>query len=128
MNDFHCPACGTKKTLDEAVRILQKRLGSTPFPGAFQEIASDASNLIYELHRRLTAAERKIEEDECWKDMETAPKDGRVIKTYDAFSRNGRVRWVAIGIWNDGRWFYTDPMGKLIGKAYNLKGWRPDNA
>lgn len=47
-------------TSQNAVRIMQKRLGSTPFPDGLQGIADDASLMIAALLARVEEAEEEI--------------------------------------------------------------------
>ena len=44
----------------EAIRAIQKRIGSTPFPDGFQDTADDASVMISDLEERVEKAESML--------------------------------------------------------------------
>lgn len=61
MTDFDRSQSGPTEPRDlaEAARAVQKRIGSTPFPGEFQQIADDAHVIIARQAFRIADLERR---------------------------------------------------------------------
>jgi hypothetical protein len=74
--------------------------------------------LTTDLDKIITLARRSIQAAGGWRDISTAPKDGRVILLYE------HGEWL-VGFWFDGRWLQGETCNSAIENKPNPTHWQP---